>query len=72
MIDCSRDFNQYVTHKFGKNCDIVDEKEIRIFSGGGTGAQIKCSLGVNPHGVREKIINKNKTDKCPVCGTTEN
>ena len=32
-----------------------------------TKSQIKCMCGFNPCGLRDKIINKHKSDQCPRC-----
>lgn len=70
-VDSSTALQEYVTHKFGQNGDLVDTEARMVFSGGGTAAQIKYSLGLNLHGKREKIMNKNKNDLCPACGSEE-
>ena len=70
-VDSSTALQEHVTHKFGQNGDLVDTEARMVFSGGGTAAQIKCSLGLNPHGKREKIMNKNKNDLCPACESKE-
>lgn len=70
-VDSTTALEEYVIHKFGQNGDLVDTEARMVFSGGGTAAQIKCSLGLNPCGKREKIMNKNKNDLCPACGSIE-
>ena len=69
--DSMKDFKEHAHQKFGENYDLVDVKVRRVLNGGGTLAQIKCALGINPCGAREKIMSKSKSDKCPVYGNIE-
>ena len=63
---------QYVKDKFKDEYVLLDVEARNVFCGGVTTSQMKCSVGYNPHGMREKIINENKSSECPLCGLEEN
>lgn len=61
----------YIQNKYGEWTNLIDRDARHVFPSGFKCYEIKCAIGFNHYGKREKMINPNMTDKCDVCGECE-
>ena len=58
---------QCIKENFRKEYILIDIEARSGFLRGFITVQMKFSIGYNPYDMREKIINKSKSDKYPLC-----
>ena len=59
---------EYAKTKLGKKVKLIDIKAWNCFAEGISNSMIKCIIGYNPYGKRQKMINKRLySNKCLRC-----
>lgn len=70
-IDSRKHEYQYIKSKYSPYHLLVDLEARAIASAVLSTSELKCIAGFNQHAVRDKILNRFKSDKCDVCGSCE-